>query len=96
MILLPRFGHWVAETVFVLPVCRVPAAPRKPGTFIAANVGRDIFDELNLVQGGENFGWPYFEGPQRFRLGGDDLTLTPPTIAYPHPATRSVIGGAVL
>lgn len=92
----------IASKVWVLGVrngfriARIPGtgSVSHPGTFIVAEVGRDDFDEVNLVLGGENLGWPYFEANQRFRLGGDDLTLTPPIIAYPHPATRSVIGGA--
>ena len=34
-----------------------------PGTFVTGDVGWQTFEELNVVRGGENFGWPCFEGP---------------------------------
>jgi glucose/arabinose dehydrogenase len=34
----------------------------QPGYLISCDVGWSTWEELNLVRGGENFGWPCFEG----------------------------------
>jgi PKD repeat protein len=33
-----------------------------PGWFVAADVGSSVWEELDIVRGGENFGWPCSEG----------------------------------
>ncbi len=39
-----------------------PDSP-SPGTLLIADVGWHDFEELNVATGGENFGWPCYEGP---------------------------------
>ncbi|MEO0855863.1 MAG: PQQ-dependent sugar dehydrogenase [Bacteroidota bacterium] len=36
-----------------------------PGTLHIGDVGWYSWEELNVARGGENFGWPCFEGPER-------------------------------
>lgn len=58
------------------------------------DVGTDLYEELNLAVGGENFGYPHYEGPAFFR---DFVPLIPPAptiAAYAYPQSsrgRSVI-----
>ena len=66
----------------------------RPGTLYIGEVGRYLYDELNICRGGENFGWPYFEGPQPYQPGGNGLNVVDPIVAFAHPETRSIIGGA--
>jgi glucose/arabinose dehydrogenase len=65
-----------------------------PGRIIIADVGRNRFEELNVSNGGENFGWPFYEGNVTFRGGGERIAQVGPAVALSHPDSRSVIGGA--
>ncbi|MFB9661697.1 PQQ-dependent sugar dehydrogenase [Glycomyces mayteni] len=42
------------------------------GDLYATEFGQDIADEVNLIEPGSNYGWPYYEGP-----GGDDQYADP-------------------
>ncbi len=42
------------------------------GQLYATEFGQDIADELNLIEAGGNYGWPFFEGP-----GGDNAYVDP-------------------
>ncbi|MET1042394.1 MAG: PQQ-dependent sugar dehydrogenase [Acidimicrobiales bacterium] len=42
----------------------------------ASEFGQDTFDELNLIQKGDNYGWPIFEGR------GDDRAYTNPQVVW--------------
>jgi len=35
----------------------------QPGWFVIADVGSTTWEELDICRGGENFGWPCYEGP---------------------------------
>jgi glucose/arabinose dehydrogenase len=72
------------------------------GTMVIGDVGLGTREELDVVpgsslrQGGENFGWPCFEGtvPQTFQTGCVDPV--PPAYEYDHEGGRcGVIGGVV-
>ncbi|MEP0847930.1 MAG: PQQ-dependent sugar dehydrogenase [Phycisphaerae bacterium] len=39
-----------------------PVGQRYPGVLYVGDVGWNAWEELNLCRGGENFGWPAFEG----------------------------------
>src|SRR5262249_32678936 len=60
------------------------------GALFAADVGQITFEEIDVVTGGGNFGWPQVEGT---------LELAPcpgcvaPVFAYDHGAGRAIIGG---
>lgn len=51
-------------------------AEGRPGTLYVGDVGWSTYEELNVVRGGENFGWPCFEGPdpQPFYQTGQPAT----------------------
>lgn len=70
-----------------------PGAGR-PGLIYVGEVGRFLFDELNICRGGENFGWPYFEANTPYLPGGNGLTVVSPLVTLAHPESRAVIGGA--
>lgn len=63
-----------------------------PGRILLTDVGRNRFEELNVIDGGENLGWPYFEGNVAFRSGGS-VEVVGPAVTFAHPDSRSVTGG---
>ena len=84
----------------------------KPGTsstLYIGEVGWNTYEEFDIAKGGENFGWPCWEGPASFRNGYDALSqcqalyanppakLTAPTYYWIHTNTggNAAIGGVV-
>jgi glucose/arabinose dehydrogenase len=71
-----------------------PLSPRLYGV----DVGESDYEEVNEISGGEDLGWPYFEGPKAFDPGcafAGHLPYTPPIYAFARPATNTafVSGG---
>ncbi|MBI1841207.1 MAG: PQQ-dependent sugar dehydrogenase [Verrucomicrobia bacterium] len=76
---------------------------RTTGRLFCGDVGSDQREEVNVVQKGANFGWPYFEGslamtPKPASIPGD-FVFTPPVTSYGHGAKsdqgEAVVGGLV-
>lgn len=72
------------------------------GLLIAADVGQNLVEEINIVQKGENYGWRLKEGAYKFDPDGlivgdplEDPSLIDPVIQYDHDDGLSVIGGFV-
>jgi glucose/arabinose dehydrogenase len=68
------------------------------GFLYAGDVGQDTREEIDVIQGGKNFGWNIMEG--RICTPGVDLNcdktgLEPPIWDYPRPEGTVVIGGRV-
>ncbi len=62
------------------------------GTLIIADVGENTWVEINFCTGGENFGWPWFEGPAPFSTcppGPVPSNLTAPVVAGAHGGSLS-------
>jgi glucose/arabinose dehydrogenase len=76
-----------------------------PGSVFFGDVGWNTWEELNLVRGGENFGWPCSEGflPQEFYAnagpnpqgGADCTTLNAGVLQQPQAAWSHLVGGAL-
>jgi glucose/arabinose dehydrogenase len=66
-----------------------------------ADVGQDEWEEINIVQKGENYGWRIFEGTHPYDLdladilGIDIETLAYPVHEYSHAVGKSITGGYV-
>lgn len=66
-----------------------------------ADVGERDFEEVNVAPagvGGQNFGWPYMEGPECLTgVTCDPANYTAPAFSYAHPAegSASITGGYV-
>lgn len=58
-----------------------------------ADVGSDFYEEVNISYGGENFGWPYFEGDTTLYDTTGNFTF--PKFSYPHAPDNSSITGGV-
>lgn len=70
------------------------------GMLIAADVGQDFVEEINIVRKGLNYGWSIKEGSflfdpegQNIGLPFDDPSLTDPVAQYDHDDGLSIIGG---
>jgi len=62
------------------------------------DVGQNRFEEVNFVppaaQPGANYGWPRFEGAERFKDRGiDESKLVTPVLTYPLDGNCAVTGG---
>jgi len=68
---------------------------RASGELWAGDVGQDAWEEINLIEGGENYGWNPVEGPDCFLVGCDKTLYRPPVHAYGHEQGKSVTGGFV-
>lgn len=67
-----------------------PASPGEvgPGTLLIGDVGQATWEEINRSRGGENFGWPCYEGP--FPYGpGQAVTGS---LACPEPQAGTFTG----
>lgn len=70
---------------------------RPTGRLFAGDVGADSFEEVDIVQKGENYGWNIMEGFHCFNPpSGCNMTgLTLPIAEYSHAEGNAVIGGFV-
>ncbi len=69
------------------------------GRLWCADVGQDIWEEINWITNGGNYGWQFREGPAAFQLNTDtppaDAKFIEPIHAYTHADGLSITGGSV-
>jgi len=70
---------------------------RATGVCWAADVGQDLWEEINLIERGGNYGWNLREGSHPFGPGGvgPQERLIDPIFNYHHEVGKSIIGGCV-
>lgn len=70
---------------------------RESGLLWAADNGEDLWEEIDLITRGGNFGWNLREGKHKFGLKGSDARpdLIEPIWEYHHSVGMSIIGGCV-
>jgi glucose/arabinose dehydrogenase len=73
------------------------AFDRKTGRFWAGDVGQDLYEEVDLIEKGGNYGWGVREGLHPFgpKGVGPRPDLIEPIWEYDHKIGKSIIGGAV-
>lgn len=73
----------------------------KTGMLWAADVGQNLWEEVNIIVPGGNYGWSLREGANRFTVNGEgagpNKGMIEPLIEYPHTEEwgKSITGGAV-
>jgi glucose/arabinose dehydrogenase len=69
------------------------------GDLYISDVGEDKSEELDFQpassKGGENYGWNFLEGKQKFSPGSIPTGLTSPVYTYDHSAGCAIVGGYV-
>ena len=69
------------------------------GALWCADVGQDLWEEIDLIEKGGNYGWSYYEGKQRFAIRKDDppegMKFVEPIFVYDHTQGLSITGGFV-
>ena len=67
------------------------------GTLWLADVGQNLYEEIDLVVAGGNYGWNYREGlhPFGFRVPPEDADFVDPIWEYDHEVGKSITGGTV-
>lgn len=61
---------------------------------IAADVGQDKMEEINIIENGGNYGWNLMEGTLTFRANNNiSDELISPIWEYEHPIGKSITGG---
>ncbi len=68
------------------------------GYLIAGDVGQGSWEEINLIEGGKNYGWRCYEGDANYNTSGcgDKSLYTFPLKTYPNPTSGcSVTGGYI-
>lgn len=69
---------------------------RKTGTLWQADVGQDLWEEINIITKGGNYGWNLREGMHKFKDGSDAKPeLIEPIWEYHHSIGKSITGGVV-
>lgn len=69
---------------------------RKTGALWGGDVGQNLWEEINLIVRGGNYGWNLREGARGFRKGGESKgDMIDPAIEYPRRDGISVTGGHV-
>jgi glucose/arabinose dehydrogenase len=73
------------------------AFDRRTKTLWAADVGQNLYEEINLIERGGNYGWNLREGLHPFGLEGvgPRKDLIEPIWEYHHDVGKSIIGGLV-
>lgn len=70
---------------------------RETGDFWVADVGQDLWEEINIVRKGGNYGWNLREGKHPFgpKGSGPRRDLIDPIWEYHHKVGKSITGGHV-
>src|SRR5262245_33061547 len=95
----PFVGVAGADEIFALGLRNPwrPSFDRATGDFYIADVGQNVWEEIDIGSKGANYGWNAYEGPAAF-AGGDPVsggTLTFPIYSYDHSVGHSITGGYV-
>ena len=73
---------------------------RRDGSLSIGDVGQAAIEEIDIVSRrrarGGNFGWPAFEGEDRFDTGAEATDHIPPVLTYPLDGACAVTGGYVV
>ncbi len=69
----------------------------KTGTLYAGDVGQDLWEEINIIKKGGNYGWSVREGTRNFGNRPETAKDAPihPIWEYDHRVGRSITGGTV-
>lgn len=67
------------------------------GEMWLGDVGENVFEELDKIEVGKNYGWPVFEGTRCTKRDPTCPTagLVPPVFEYPHSEGGSITGGYI-
>ncbi|MEX0332223.1 MAG: sorbosone dehydrogenase family protein [Puniceicoccaceae bacterium] len=78
---------------------------KQTGDMLLVDIGERQIEEINLIEPGKNYGWPYREGPFLldpdgitdivYELPPDDSGYTYPVAMYDHDDGRAISGGFV-
>ncbi len=70
---------------------------RPTGDLWVGDVGWELYEMVDRIQKGGNYGWPIKEGNQDVRPSAKQgpTPLLPPTLAFPHTEAASITGGYV-
>ena len=68
---------------------------RVTGRLWTADVGEDLWEEINVVEKGGNYGWSIREGTKAFGNRGAGERTIDPVWAYDHQIGKSITGGFV-
>ena len=71
---------------------------RQTGACWAADVGQDIWEEIDIIVRGGNYGWNLREAKHKFGVGGLDAPrddIIEPIFEYHHDVGKSITGGFV-
>ena len=68
---------------------------RLTGRLFAGDVGQGEIEEIDILEGGRNYGWRRMEGSACFDNGCDPEAYALPIAEYHHPLGESVTGGYV-
>lgn len=69
---------------------------RATGSIWLGDVGAGNWEEIDVVEGGANYGWPVMEGHDCLDEDCDPALYREPLLAYPHPlGSSAVVGGYV-
>ncbi len=73
------------------------AFDRKTGHLWGADVGQDLYEEINIFKAGGNYGWNMREGLHPFGVKGIDQNakMVEPIWEYHHNLGKSITGGVV-
>lgn len=71
------------------------AFDKKTGNLWAADVGQNLWEEINLVQKGGNYGWSVREGAHPFGNSNASGKVIDPIWEYDHMTGKSITGGNV-
>jgi len=73
------------------------AFDRKTGTLWCADVGQDLWEEIDLITKGGNYGWNLREGVHKFGPNGVEprADLIEPIWDYHHDVGKSITGGHI-
>jgi glucose/arabinose dehydrogenase len=76
-------------------VWRISTDP-KTGRIWIGDVGQDLWEEIDILEKGANYGWSVREGSQRFGNAPEpEGKLTDPVWEYDHRIGKSITGGRV-
>ncbi|VAI85015.1 unnamed protein product [Triticum turgidum subsp. durum] len=97
----PKFAPEVFAMGFKNP-WRCSFDSTKPSYFFCADVGQSLYEEVDLVVNGGNYGWRVFEGPQSYPAlstpGGntsvDSINAIMPVMGYAHNTVNNNVGSA--